>query len=139
MLQRSTFRKSDGVPTNCDDVGRAEVRSIIMTCPDLSVADADRAAARAHSLSRRGWRVLLLCDDATTLAHRHPDWIDQIQQTRGITPWLLKKICERGTTKLDVYNLGFVTAIAPDDLRRSWKRGITWAALKVLLEEKMSL
>lgn len=136
--ERPPVCKPAGIPTNCNDGGRAAVQSIIMTCPDVSsLDDADHVAARADTLRGRGWRVLILCDDATMLWHRHPKRIDQVLQTRGITPWLLKKICQKGDTAGDVYNLGFLAAITPDHLRQSWKRGMTWAELRILLEAAM--
>lgn len=114
------------------------IRSIILTYPAVaSLAVAERVAARARSLSRKGWRVLILCDDATKFCHCHRDCIDQVLQTRGIMPWVLKRICQQGTQGKDIYKPSFLTAITPYNLHRVWKSGITTAALRIRLEESI--
>lgn len=137
-FKRKTTRPSVRTAANDNAASNLVGRSIILTCPAVSSsADAEVVVGRARSLSRRAWRVLILCDDASTLCHRHPDRIDQVLQTRGVMPWVLKRICQPGTFENFCCNMGFLGLITPDYLQKAWQPGITTAALKILLEEAM--
>lgn len=134
LAPASMMKRPVRVAANCNEAGPPASRSIILTCHNVT-ALADPVSVRARMLSRRGWRVVILCDDATMLRHRHRDHIDRFLQTQGITPWVLKQICQRRGYVDEVFKGGFLASIAPDHLDRSWKPGITSAALKIILEE----
>lgn len=135
-FEQPAIRGQRTVSMHSISVQESQTRTIILTCPTATNVKKARAVAeRARDLDRRGWRVLILCDDALQICNDNRANVDQALQAGEITPWLLCKICQQRSTKRSIYSGRFLSKITPARLKRSWRPGSSEDVLKIHLEE----